>query len=62
MSRIIKQDLGLGSFKQQTGHRLTVAIKVNRKTFNKQKDRVYARSSKEARKLVPRIERGYYLP
>ena len=29
-------------------------------TFNKQNDRVYARSSKEARKLVPRIEWGHY--
>lgn len=29
-------------------------------TFNKQNDRVYAQSSKEARELVPRIERGHY--
>ena len=31
MSRIIKQDLGLGAFKQQTGQHLTVALKENRK-------------------------------
>ena len=31
MSRIIKQDLGLGAFKLQTGQRLTVALKENRK-------------------------------
>lgn len=29
-------------------------------SFNKQNDRVYARSSKEASELVPRIERGHY--
>ena len=29
-------------------------------TVNKQNCRVYARSSKEARELVPRIERGHY--
>ena len=28
--------------------------------FNKQNDRVYRWSSKEARDLVPRIERGHY--
>ena len=29
-------------------------------TFSKQNDRVYAQSSKEARKLVPRIEQDHY--
>ena len=29
-------------------------------TFNKQNDRVYARSSKEAHELVPGIKRGHY--
>ena len=90
ISCIIKQDLGLGAFKQQTGQRLTFALKENRgkkksrlllsyskehykeilltdeknftveETFNKQNDKVYAWSSKEARKLVPRIEQGLY--
>jgi hypothetical protein len=31
MSRIIKQDLGLGAFKQETGQCLTVVLKENRK-------------------------------
>ena len=31
-----------------------------KETFNKKNDRVYARSSKEARELVPKIERGHY--
>ena len=31
MSRIIKQDLELGAFKQQTGQRLTIVFKQNRK-------------------------------
>lgn len=90
MSRIIKQDLGLGAFKRQTGQRLTVDLKKNRKakskrlltlygkgrykkilfsdekifsveeSFNKQNDRVYARSSREARELMPCIERGHF--
>ena len=88
MSRVIKQDLGLGAFKWQTGQHLTIALKENggknqdtcccrtvknikkeilftdekmftiEETFNKQNDRVYAWSSKEARELVPRIERA----
>jgi hypothetical protein len=29
-------------------------------SFNKQNNRVYARSFKEARELVPRIELGHY--
>ena len=31
-----------------------------KETFNKQNDRVYIESSKEACKLVPRIELGHY--
>ena len=31
------------------------------KTFNKENDTVYEQSPKEARKLVPMIERGHYL-
>jgi hypothetical protein len=30
MSRIIKQDFGLGAFKQKTGERLTIALKEGR--------------------------------
>jgi hypothetical protein len=30
VSRIIKQDLGLGAFKQQTGQCLTIALKGNK--------------------------------
>ena len=32
MSCIIKQDLGLGAFKRQTGQHLTIALKENRGT------------------------------
>jgi hypothetical protein len=34
MSHIIKQDLGLGAFKQQTGQCLTISLKENRKIKN----------------------------
>ena len=37
------------------GEKLTVE-----EIFNKQNDKAYARASKEARELVPRIERGHY--
>ena len=86
MSRIIKQDLGLGTFKWQTGQCLAIALKeIGKKksrcvlllygkehykeiiftdeniftveeTINKQNDRVYALSSREARELILRIE------
>lgn len=90
MSRIIKQDLGLGAYKRHTGHLLTHALMEKRKEkskrlladyagaeyrrilftdeknftveekFNKQNDRVYARSSKEAAELVPRVQKGHH--
>lgn len=90
MSRIIKQDLGLGAYKKHTGHLLTAALKQKRRVrskcllskyaqgmhrkilftdekiftveekFNKQNDRIYARSSKEAAELVPRVQKGHH--
>lgn len=90
MSRIIKQDLGLGAYKKHTGHLLTVALKQIRRVrskclldkyaqgmhrkilftdekiftveekFNKQNDRVYAKSSKEAAELVPKVQKGHH--
>lgn len=90
MSRIIREDLGLGAYKRHTGHLLTVDLKNKRKQkskdlliryaggkhrqilftdekifnveehYNKQNDKVYARSSKEASQVVPRIQKGHH--
>lgn len=90
MSRIIKQDLGLGAYRRTTGQRLTAALRHIRVTrakallqrhvngghrqilftdekiftveekFNRQNDRVYARSSREAAEKVGKVERGHH--
>ncbi|CAH1968545.1 unnamed protein product [Acanthoscelides obtectus] len=90
MSRIIKQDLGLGAYRRRTGQRLTATLRHIRATrskklleryaaggfrkilftdekiftieekFNRQNDKVYARSSQEASEIIPRVERGHH--
>lgn len=90
MSRIIKDDLGLGAYRRYTGHTLNTALKTKRlvrskvlltryahgkhrnilftdekfftieQHFNKQNDRVYAHSSREAAEVVGRVQRGHH--
>lgn len=90
MSRIIKQDLGLGAYRRTTGQRLTATLRNIRakrakalirrhaneghrqilftdekiftveQKYNRQNDRVYAHSSREAADKIGKIERGHH--
>lgn len=90
LSRIIKQDLGLGAYRRYTGHTLNQVLKQKRverskqlllryadkkhrkilftdekiftieEHYNKQNDRVYAHSSKEASEVVAKVQRGHH--
>lgn len=90
MSRLIKNDLGMGAYRRVTGQRLNNALKKIRlerakallrrygdgryrkimfsdekiftieEKYNRQNDKVYARSSQEAKDKIGRVERGHH--
>ncbi|KAL4096580.1 hypothetical protein QTP88_021506 [Uroleucon formosanum] len=70
MSRIIKEDLGLGAYRRSTGQATRTKKLLHRyaknghrqilKKFNRQNDRVYAHNSREAAEKIQRVERKHH--
>ncbi|XP_055918417.1 uncharacterized protein LOC129950507 [Eupeodes corollae] len=71
MSRLIR-DLHMKAYRRATGHLLTPSLKTIRlerskafavareEVYNKQNDKIFATSSKGAKKVVPRVQRGHH--